>query len=263
MVILGACVFFNSGADVNLIILFDSDSYGDDLYRLTGKRAHHIRKILKCSPGDCLDVGILNGSQGTGIIQSADSSGVVIKFDSTSTYMPPAVAVDLICALPRPQTLKRVLESAATMGVRKIHLINSKRVEKCYFSASVMDEEIIRRHLIKGLSQGCNTHMPQVSVHKRFKVFFDEMLDRLESAETDRAKRLLPDLDVDHYLPVCDGNRPKRVIIAIGPEGGWIDREVDDISAKGFEKFRLAAAPLRVENAVVAALTQVEYTFRL
>ena len=38
---------------------------------------------------------------------------------------------------------------------------------------------------------------------------------------------------------------------------------VDDMSAKGFEKFRLGTAPLRVENAVVAALTQVEYTFRL
>lgn len=248
---------------MNLIILFDSDLSASGRYRVCDERAEHIRNVLGCGVGDTIEVGLLNGSLGKGIIESIDSSGVVIRFDpKTGVAVIDGCVVDLICALPRPQTLKRVLETAATMGVRRIHLINSKRVEKCYFSASVMDAETIHSHLIKGLCQGRRTLLPEVSVHRRFKVFFNETLGELESAEKFPARKLLPDLDTDNYLSACNDDRPKRVLIAIGPEGGWIDREVDDMSEKGFERFRLGQAPLRVENAVVAALTQVEYTFK-
>jgi RsmE family RNA methyltransferase len=246
---------------VNLILLFKNDMTGPNTYRLCDKRADHIKNILKCQPGDKLEVGLLDGPKGTATIESIDNSGVVVTFDDQGDIEHCQPEIDLICALPRPQTLKRVLENAATMGVRKIHLINSRRVEKCYFSASAMDKETIRKHLIKGLSQGRRTLMPEVSVHRRFKVFFNGTLDQLEKTEKFKARKLLPDLEVSNKLPSHEGTSPKRILLAIGPEGGWIDSEVQEMSENGFEKFRLGQSPLRVENAVVAALTLIEHTY--
>ena len=246
---------------MNLILLFKNDMTDSSTYRLTDERATHIKKVLKCVPGDPLEVGILNGPKGTATIESINNSEVTLTFDSSLEIETPKPIIDLICALPRPQTLRRVLENSATMGIRRIHLINSKRVEKCYFSASVMDEQVIRTHLIKGLSQGCRTQLPKVTVHRRFKVFFNETLPRLENTEQHPSRKLLPDLDTDNKLNIHTNPAQNRILLAIGPEGGWIDREVDDMSALGFEKFHLGQSPLRVENALVAALTLIDYTY--
>jgi RsmE family RNA methyltransferase len=149
------------------------------------------------------------------------------------------------------------------MGVRNLHIINSKRVEKCYFSASVMAGAVIRKHLVMGLSQGRQTHLPQVSVHRRFKVFFNETLDRLQAGEKHKARKLLPDPDAENYLAASNGKFIPRVLLAIGPEGGWIPREVEMMVEKGFQRILLGPWPLRVENAVVAAISQIQLAFNM
>ena len=53
------------------------------------------------------------------------------------------------------------------------------------------------------------------------------------------------------------------LVLAIGPEGGWIVREVDTFVARGFEPVSLGAAILRVEAAVAAALGQLVLLRRL
>lgn len=229
----------------------------DGKYRLRGRRANHILDVLKCDTGDKVEVGLLNGPKGTGRIEIASNRTLVL--DCTFDERPPEkkTCIDLICALPRPQTLKRVLETAATMGVENLHLINSRRVEKCYFSASVMQDAVIRKHLVKGLSQGRQTHLPQVSVHKRFKVFFNETLKTLENRHKHKARKLLPDPDADNYLSAVNGFVP-QIVLAIGPEGGWVPHEVEIMVEKGFQRFRLGPWPLRVENAVVAAISQID-----
>ena len=243
---------------MNLIILFENDKLKDDRYCLSGERAWHIRKILGCDAGDTVEVGLLNGPIGQGVIETIDKKHVTLKFSLNESENDSDLIVDLICALPRPQTLKKVLQSAATMGVRRLHLINSQRVEKCYFNASIMEDENIREHLIAGLSQGRRTMLPEVIVHRRFFRFFNEELKKSEAAEEFEGRRLLPDLDADNYLAAMNGCGVKRILLAIGPEGGWIRKEVKFMADKGFELFRLGAWPLRVENAVVASLGQIE-----
>jgi len=53
------------------------------------------------------------------------------------------------------------------------------------------------------------------------------------------------------------------VVLAIGPEGGWIDREVETFVARGFTAVSLGAPILRVETAVAAALGQLLVLRRL
>jgi len=243
---------------MNLIVLFENDKLQDGRYRLSDERALHIRKILGCEVGDTIDVGLLNGPKGKGVIETVDDDTVTLRCSLDECENDSSVIVDLICALPRPQTLKKVLQSAATMGVRRLHLINSQRVEKCYFNASIMEEENIREHLITGLSQGRRTRLPEIIIHRRFFRFFNEELKVFEAAEEFEGRRLLPDLNAQNYLAAMNGCGVKRILLAIGPEGGWLGKEVDFMADKGFELFRLGAWPLRVENAVVASLGQIE-----
>ena len=125
---------------MNLIILKEQDKLTGDTYILKDNRAEHIRSILKLSVDDQLEIGILKGSIGTAVIEKITETEIRLKITDLSD--PPQVipVVDLICALPRPQTLKKILFTTAMMNVRQLHLVRAKRVEKSYYQSPLLQQ---------------------------------------------------------------------------------------------------------------------------
>ena len=50
----------------------------------------------------------------------------------------------------------------------------------------------------------------------------------------------------------------RRSSLVIGPEGGWIDREIASLQERAFLSFRLGEWILRSELAVTAAIAQID-----
>ncbi len=237
------------------IILFEPEELSGDKLELTDRRARHIINILAAQPGDQLKVGRINGPTGRGTITKTTKNRVTLKISLDST--PPAQAVtDLILALPRPIMLKRILAQSAALGVDNIYLINSRRVEKSFFSASLLSRENIREYLLSGLEQATATRLPQVSIHPRFRPFVEDVVPIVSRACPVRlaahpaTTNLLPQVTP---IPLRD-----KVLLAIGPEGGWLDYEIVKLREHGFKPFSMGARILRVETAVVALLAQLD-----
>jgi 16S rRNA U1498 N3-methylase RsmE len=88
-----------------------------------------VREVLRVSVNDELCVGLVNGNIGMGRVTVLDDS--VLEMDVRLEQAPPLpLPVTLILALPRPKVLRRVLRSAAALGVKRIMLLNCFRVEK-------------------------------------------------------------------------------------------------------------------------------------
>ncbi len=242
---------------MNLIILENSDLICGNMYRVGGGRSRHITGVLSGKVGDEIEVGLLDGPVGVAKICEIAGNEVTLECVWGEVKPPRKPAIDLVCALCRPQTLKKVLQSAAVMGVDRVFLVNSKRVEQCYFNASVMSKESIKRQLVAGLAQGKRTQLPRVEVHGRFGCFFEETLGRMESSHG-KCIKLVADVDAKSRLEAASLVDAERIILAIGPEGGWVDFELEVMKGAGFERFRLSNSILRVENAVVAAIAQIE-----
>ena len=51
---------------------------------------------------------------------------------------------------------------------------------------------------------------------------------------------------------------PGRPLLAIGPEGGWTDDEVELLEERGFRRVSLGPRILRTETAVVVMLARLE-----
>ena len=238
---------------MNIIILQPSDKIDNNVYSISDHRFEHLREILKSEANDVVEIGLLNGPLGKAEIAEMNESEAVLKIKELETVKPEPITIDLICALPRPQTLKKVLHTAAVMGVRNLYLIRSEKVEKSYFHSPLLNENNLSKHLIEGLSQGKRTAIPTVTIHDRFKRFFEEEL----SLNTDSIG-LLADPSSTTYLSVEMINSSNNIVIAIGPEGGWNDFEIELMRSKGFRTFKLSESIMRVENAVTAALAQVE-----
>jgi 16S rRNA (uracil1498-N3)-methyltransferase len=236
------------------IILIDPAEVKNNRVTLRDRRSEHIINVLGGACGDTLRTGLINGPMGTSTIIGITAEAVELETNHNGP-VPDRPATDLILALPRPIMLKRIFSQAATFGVRKIYLINASRVEKSFFSASLLEKKNFSPLLLHGLEQAVDTMVPEVSIHKRFRPFVEDLLPQ---AIDDCPVRLAahpgpyPSLAQTVSLPLI-----KLAVIAIGPEGGWVDFEIEKFCSAGFQPFSMGPRILRVDSAVPALLAQL------
>jgi RsmE family RNA methyltransferase len=163
----------------------------------------------------------------------------------------PIPDVDLLLALPRPKVMRRLWAQLAALGVGRIMLTNAARVERNYFDTHVLDEAHYRPLLLEGLQQAQDTRLPGVSIHRRFRPLVEDELDALSSAGTRLVAHPAP-----AATPIASAwpQGAARVLLAVGPEGGWDDFELRLLFGRGFSPVSLGARTLRTDTACIALL---------
>lgn len=234
---------------MNLILLEPDDFTAPDRARLGGRRLVHVRDQIRAAPGDTLRVGELGGLLGEARILSLTDEELELEVWLDSPPPPPS-AVSLVLALPRPPSLRKVLQQATAMGVKRFILLHSRRVEKSYWQSTGLAEEAIRRQLLLGLEQSRDTVLPEVLLRRRFRPFVEDELPAL----VEGARGL-----VAHPEPStpCPRALEGPVTLVVGPEGGFLDEEIERLEAQGLECVGLGERVLRVETAVVALLARL------
>ena len=242
---------------MNLLLLDPSEMTSAGTI-LIGRRSEHLRRVLKVAPGDTVRVGVVRGRIGTGRV--LDLEGDAVRLSVELTDQPVCdLHVELILALPRPIMLQRILKQATVLGVRRFYLIRSRRVEKSFFHSPVLEPEKIRGLLLEGMEQAMDTWLPEVSIHQRFKPFVEDVLPALEGrgviADPGGAGTLAG-------IPVT-GEQGQRLLLAVGPEGGWSEHELACFAELGFYGFTMGKRILHVDTAVVSLLAQLQLLYDL
>jgi RsmE family RNA methyltransferase len=241
---------------VNLILLEPSELRPDGTARLAGRRAAHVREVLRPARGARLAVGVLGGRVGTGeVLACEDEVVLAVALDSDP---PPRAPVELVLALPRPKILRRVLQAAASMGLPRLVLLGSYRVEKSYWGSPLLEPDGLAEQLRLGLEQARDTVLPEVIQRRPFKPFVEDELDELLAGRA----RLLAHNAAAAPLEALPRPPPARAVIAIGPEGGWTPYEAARLAERGFAPFTLGPRALRVDVAVPFAVAQAELWLR-
>jgi len=261
---------------MNLLLLEPGEIPDDGRVVLTDRRATHAREVLDVSPGDQVRVGVIRGARGTGTIIARSDERIEVQVDLHEPASP-SPAIDLILAVPRPKAVPRILRAAACLGVRRIDLVNAWRVDKSYLSSHELAPRALRDNLLLGCEQGMTTWLPDIHVHRMLMPFIREHLeprlqaiprsppgaprrseDRLVVADPD-AEAMLEEAVPDHAAETARHGSPTTpaLIAAIGPERGWIPRELDTFVGLGGKLVSLGAPTLTVEVAVTALLAQL------
>lgn len=243
---------------MNLLLLEPTDRVRGDRYCISGPRAAHARDVLQAEPGRELRVGLLEGPLGRATVVAWEGDALQLEcvFDAAP---PPRPSVDLVLAVPRPKSLMKLWPEIAALGVDRVVLVRTWRVGKPYLTARAVDPAAYRPLLLEGMMQGRTTREPRVSVEPLFKPWVE-----------DRARELVGDALalVAHptaATPLADVRvaPERRVVLAVGPEGGFIPYEVDALARAGFLPVTMGERTLRVETAVVALLAQLDLLRRV
>lgn len=240
---------------MNIILLSADEIRGDDTVVLRDHRCEHIRKVLHCKCGAQVKVGVVNGRMGSGSVEEVTEQRVVLKI-TLDRPPPTGLPIDLILALPRPIMLRKILTQTASLGVKKIFLINANRVEKSFFQASLLQDRQYRDFFCHGLEQARDTVMPEISIHKRFRPFVEDLLPSVLGGY-EHCLVGHPDA-AQNICQSVGGPVTGRALLAVGPEGGWVDYEIGKFREQGFAVFTMGARILRVDTAVVALLSQLQ-----
>ena len=234
---------------MNLIALEAAEVGAGGIVQLTGNRARHLRQVLAVAAGQEIRVGVLDGPLGRGTVVSVDDDGVTLTCEFGET--PARPPIDLLLALPRPKVLRRLWAQLAALGVGRVMLTNAEKVERNYFDTHFLDPQIYRPLLVEGLQQARDTHVPIVTTHKQFRVLIEDDLGALVVD----ANRLVADPSGESSISeACRLATRSRVLIAIGPEGGWNRFELDLLREHNFTCVSMGPRTLRVDTACVALL---------
>lgn len=234
---------------MNLLLLEEADFTAADRAVLSDRRFTHMQDIHRVAVGDSLRVGRVGGLMGQARVERLEGheAELSLTFDQPA---PAKLPLTLVLALPRPKMLRRVFQTVATMGVAKLVLVNSYRVEKSFWQTPFLDPEAIRENLILGLEQARDTVLPEVIIEKRFKPFVEDRLPAI-------AQGTLGLVGHPGNHPPCPRGVNQTVTLAIGPEGGWIPYEIDLLGKAGLAPVQLGERILRVETAVTALLARL------
>ena len=235
---------------MNLILLLPDDGIDSTgRVRLRGRRLRHVLDVQRAAAGDELRVGLLGGGIGTGRVLLLTPE--VLEMEVRLDHAPPLpLPLTLILALPRPKVLRRVLRTASSMGVKRIILLNSWRVEKSYWQSPFLETFAMKEQLLLGLEQSRDTLLPEILIRPLFKPFVEDELPGL-------IRDTLPLVAHPNATVECPRDTDRTVTLAVGPEGGFIPYEVEKFAGCGFTPIRLGERILSTETAVPALLARL------
>ena len=224
------------------IVLLEAEQTQSEFWKIDNPRQiQHLSQHVQLNAGDTLKVGIRNGERYLTEVISVSEQQIRIRpiqLEAIPTKLP----VHLILALPRPKVLRRIIMDAVTLGVERISLIHSYRVDKSYWQSPFLQQ--LDDYVTLGLEQAGDTISPEIQMYKRFKPFVEDVLPIFISDQKPAY--------VAH--PYAEQKMPSAIQhschLIVGPEGGFIPYEVDLLIKNGCQAMSLGTRILRTETAV-------------
>ena len=214
----------------------------DNIWQIENQRQlQHLQQHIQLNCGGTLKVGVRNGQRYLTEVISVSEQQIRIRPIQVEA-IPAKLPVHLILALPRPKVLRRIIMDAVTLGVERISLIHSYRVDKSYWQSPFLQQ--LDDYVTLGLEQAGDTIAPEVQLYKRFKPFVEDVLPTFIS---DQKPAYVAHPYAEQQMPYAIQHSCHLIV---GPEGGFIPYEVDLLKKNGCQARRLGNRILRTETAV-------------
>lgn len=238
---------------MNFLLLEPHELDADGRCRLVGRRADHVRVVLRANAGDTLRAAVVDGGVGVAHVESVGPDAVDVRcaFDAAGEER---AADTLLLAVPRPKVLLRMLAHAAALGFGRIVLFRSWRVEKSHLESEAMRPASQRAALLAGMEQTGRTKLPAIVFQPLFKPMAEDWLPAADLP----AARFVAHPAAAVATAALDLVGAGGVALALGPDGGFQPYEVDKLAAAGFLPVSCGARPLRTETALAVLKGQLD-----
>ena len=221
-----------------------ADEVSNEHAALTGTHAQHLIRVLRARVGQEFDI-VANGVLRRGRIASISENRV--DFD-LGEEVPTAISANLTLLLSifKFDRMEWAIEKCTELGAAKIVPVIARRTDSHLASASVKRVERWRRLALQASEQSRRGTPPEFADPIRLSDAVNLTANlRIVLAETEDQST------IQEVLDSADGKT--EILLAIGPEGGWTEDELQLFLTKGWRSASLGPTILRAETAAIAA----------
>jgi 16S rRNA (uracil1498-N3)-methyltransferase len=216
---------------------------------LPPEESHHLARVLRVQPGQEITLFDGQGGVAEATIESVSKTAIEARISNHWKVPAPAVEIDLVQAVPKPDRWELVLQKAVELGATTIRPILTQHTE---FKPNPKKQERWSK-IVLNAAQQCEVRwLPNL-----------QPLEKLDA--------VLPTLG-NHDLVLIgslyEGTRPFRdvsfagktkVALLIGPEGDFTEEEVAAAVQAGAVPVSFGDRILRTETAAIFGLSVLAY----
>jgi 16S rRNA (uracil1498-N3)-methyltransferase len=218
---------------------------------IEGDAAHHLGRVLRAEAGQFYELS--DGEKvWLGQVASVARDRVEFALVEELTACRSAVDVTLLLAVVKFDAFEWAIEKATELGVNTIVPLAAARCEMALLAAAAKRAERWKKILVEASQQSRRVSVPSLGAVTRPEQCFAQCKEELKLLLSERQ-------DAPSMRRVLEDQKSSRAVIAIGPEGGWTDKELESADQSGFKQVSLGKLILRTETAVIAALANLSY----
>lgn len=245
------------------IIITDTSFDPGMMLDLTGEKYHYLARVLRCRKGERIMVGDGKGNFLFGELIYMDRDKIQVNLlEPVRIVWEDRIETILIQSLPKGNKIERIIRGATELGVGSVLPVNSMRTLTRYDGGKVQDKNQRFKRIAQEAARQCGRpSLPAVGDIRDFSEVMEEFKPRndclklifWEAEERFGINQALKESQADI----------SSVVLAIGPEGGWADDEVQEARRAGFHPVKFGHGILRVETAAIGFLSMVKFYFNM
>jgi 16S rRNA (uracil1498-N3)-methyltransferase len=218
---------------------------------MEGDAAHHLGRVLRAEAGQMYE---LSDGQTVWLGRVANVARDRVEFALVEELPARRSAVDvtLLLAVVKFDAFEWAIEKATELDVKAIVPLAAARSEKALLTAAAKRAERWKKILVEASQQSRRVSLPSLGVVTGAEQSFAQQKEGLKLLLSERQ-------DAPSLRSVLEVQKSSRAVIAIGPEGGWTDKELESAAQSGFQQVSSGNLILRTETAVIAALANLNY----
>ena len=213
---------------------------------ITGTEAHHLLNVLRLRPDDEVVLFDGQGKEFRAVLTRCDKTTAAANLLEPVSSRESALDLTMAVAVPKLDSMARIVQKLTELGVQRIIPLLTDRTT---VSAARAAGQLIRWRRIaeEACKQSGRGRVPRLEEPTSV-----ETLLEIEAS----GPRLLFTVGgpAIRSLPASSA-----CLAAVGPEGGWSERELASALAKGFQPVGLGPRTLRTETAALAATAILEW----
>ena len=211
---------------------------------LTGDEAHHLIHVLRLSPGNTVALFDGRGAASSATIITIRKAVVELELGDPLEAHESPIELTVAVAVPKGDKMSLIVQKLTELGVAAIQPLITDHGE---VDADWSQKRLERwgRIALEAAKQSARSRVPRIETPKPF-----------DDIGIIKRNTLLLRPDVPPLREKPPTNQP---IIAIGPEGGWSNRELALAEKRSVLERSLGPRTLRTETAAIAATALIQW----
>jgi 16S rRNA (uracil1498-N3)-methyltransferase len=229
---------------------------------LTEEESHHLKNVRRLKKSDRVILFDGAGNEFSGKISKLGERVEVVLEKKGTRLLPGGISISLAQSLPKKKKMEFVIEKACELGLREIIPLESERSTlRIAQGARARVLSRWQRILIQTCKQCQLDWTPDLRPFTRFRDLTQRFkdFDFVLLPHPDKDAEPVSEVTAELKRRVENSPTGKKVLILIGPEGGFSDREIQQAREKGAKLVCLGDLVLKTETAAIVDIALIKY----